>query len=401
MNGPEKWRVEQKSSSSKTDEVESSNSYEIDATEAGNSKKSAVRRRKSSTSPRKRPSSASGPNSHFGNLQIPIFPFNDDNGIDVDKLLDLESKEVRGWNDEVLCALNNFPILSQQQRNDEVEFQLNISNLELNPTFKRRKQDSDDEEEIIDGSRKKAVPSPAEGEATFAKPKPRCRKFIFKPFKRLEDGSLVHDESKEPVDVTIPEQLAASYGLYIWPCSPVLAWYIWLHQAEFADKTVLELGSGTCLPGLLCAKIGSKQVLLSDDFWQPNTLKNCKEAVKVNGLSNSERVKVLGVSWGEYSNEILRFKDLDFLIGSDLLFDPKVFEPLVKTIALLLERNERLKVLVAVQERSSDWSIEEQLKKWNLICDYVYPREFLKGTGIDESDIIGGHTIFILRVFRK
>ena len=41
--------------------------------------------------------------------------------------------------------------------------------------------------------------------------------------------------SRPPVDVVIPEQLAASYGLYIWPCAPVLAWYIWLHQVRFKD----------------------------------------------------------------------------------------------------------------------------------------------------------------------
>ena len=37
---------------------------------------------------------------------------------------------------------------------------------------------------------------------------------------------------RPPVDVVIPEQLAASYGLYIWPSAPVLAWYLWLHQVN-------------------------------------------------------------------------------------------------------------------------------------------------------------------------
>ena len=49
--------------------------------------------------------------------------------------------------------------------------------------------------------------------------------------------------------VTIPEQLAASYGLYIWPSAPVLAWYIWINQERFRGKRVLELGAGTALPG--------------------------------------------------------------------------------------------------------------------------------------------------------
>ena len=57
-------------------------------------------------------------------------------------------------------------------------------------------------------------------------------------------------------------------------------------------------------------------------------------------------------------------------------------------------------VLIAVQERSSDWSIEEWLIKYKLRCNYILPREFLKGTGIEESDLTGRHTIFILRLFK-
>ena len=165
----------------------------------------------------------------------------------------------------------------------------------------------------------------------------------------------------------------------------------------------MELGSGTALPGLLCSKLGAKKVLLSDDFWQPNTLKNCREAIKVNGLGE-DRIGVLGLTWGEYSSSgllspELHADSLDFIIGSDLFFDPKVFEPLVATLAYLLGRHPACQVLISVQERSADWSIEEHLLKWNLRCSYIYPKEFLSGTGIDESDLIGGHTIFILRVF--
>ena len=51
---------------------------------------------------------------------------------------------------------------------------------------------------------------------------------------------------------------AASYGLYIWPCAPVLAWYFWLNQNQFKSKRILELGAGTSLPGILLAKVKIK-----------------------------------------------------------------------------------------------------------------------------------------------
>lgn len=99
-----------------------------------------------------------------------------------------------------------------------------------------------------------SVSPPKATDPNFKAPKNKCRKFIFKPFRRTPNG-LEHDESKEAVDVVIPEQLAASYGLYLWPSAPVLAWYLWLRQEEIKGKKVLELGSGTALPGRVFSQL--------------------------------------------------------------------------------------------------------------------------------------------------
>ena len=74
----------------------------------------------------------------------------------------------------------------------------------------------------------------------------------------------------------------------------ILAWYLWLRQDDIKGKKVLELGSGTALPGLLCAKFGAEKVYLTDDAWQENTLKNIQEAVKINQFSETEKVSVEG-----------------------------------------------------------------------------------------------------------
>ena len=158
--------------------------------------------------------------------------------------------------------------------------------------------------------------------------------------------------------------------------------YLWLRQDEFQGKKVLELGSGTALPGLLTAKIGADQVTLSDDAWQVNTIKNILEAVKINNLQEP-KIQVKGLTWGDYTEELFELTNLDFIIGSDLFFDPEVFEPLLITIAWLLEHNPQ--VLIAVQERSSDWCLEEHLLKWKLKCSYIYPKDFLQGTGLEDQ----------------
>ena len=107
------------------------------------------------------------------------------------------------------------------------------------------------------------------------------------------------------------------------------------------------------------------------------------------------------MTWGDYTEELFEISDqkLDYIIGSDLFFDPVVFEPLLITISFLLEANPQAQVLIAVQERSNDWSIEEYLIKWKLSCSYIYPREFLRCTGIEEGDLTGKHSIFILKIF--
>lgn len=43
--------------------------------------------------------------------------------------------------------------------------------------------------------------------------------------------------------------LQASYSFYIWPSAPVLAWFLWTQRNNIRGKRILEIGSGTALPG--------------------------------------------------------------------------------------------------------------------------------------------------------
>ena len=237
----------------------------------------------------------------------------------------------------------------------------------------------------------------------FKLPKLRNRKFIFKPLLRGKEGTLALKESDSPVAVVIPEQLAASYGLYIWPSSPVLSWYVWFHREDFVGKHVLELGAGTSLPGLLCAKVGAAKVFLSDIATDDNVLENCRQAVKINDLS--ERIQVVGVTWGMFEPDTnIICEKLDYIIGSDLFFDPSAFEQLCVTISFLLNVNTAAQVLITVQERSDDWSIEEYLLKWGLHARIIHTRQFLSGSGIQEDDLDSGntpHSIYILEVTKR
>ena len=105
----------------------------------------------------------------------------------------------------------------------------------ISRVLKRKRTLSEDLEEASDAENSEESPEdgnsvalkdkePTDEDFQFKEPKFRKKKFIFHPFSRNSEGSLVPDPSTSPVEVVIPEQLAASYGLYIWPCAPVLAW---------------------------------------------------------------------------------------------------------------------------------------------------------------------------------
>lgn len=279
--------------------------------------------------------------------------------------------------------------LSDSDLKSQSESDCSESELEANSSL-------ESDEQIV-GSSKSGSKLPTDKDFQFKEPQFRKKQFIFHPFKHVS-GVFTPDSAptSSPVVVTIPEQLAASYGLYLWPSSPVLAWYLWLDQERYKNSRVLELGAGTALPGLLLAKLGCS-VTLSDSVTLPHCVKNCKEAVRLNSLE--DRVQVVPLSWGLVTSKLLKFRNkLDWVIGSDLFFDPEVFESLIVTVKWLLDNNQGCQFLCTVQERSADWSIETLLKKYRLQCSYEYPDTFLRGTGISTADLTGNHNIFVLKI---
>ncbi|XP_040563951.1 histone-arginine methyltransferase METTL23 [Lepeophtheirus salmonis] len=294
------------------------------------------------------------------------------------------------WINSLEAKLSSFVPRSPSE---DTQFEVDSTTWELKVVHKRRRRSEQEDEEQEPGSTSSKDPL-----EESKPPQPRRRKFTFKPFKKSVSGKLVHDSSRPEVSVLVPEKLQTSYGLYVWPSSHVLSWFIWTHVEDFVGKRILELGSGTSLPGLLCAKVGSTSVTLTDRGSNPDILDNIKTAVEINNLKDVVQVKEL--SWGLlYQNLYLFESSLDIIIGSDLFFDPKVFRDLVLTVAKLLSLNPSSVFICAVQERSPDWSIAEYLEEFGLRASYVYPKDFLSRTGLDEGDLIGGHTIYIMKLF--
>ncbi|KAL3053171.1 hypothetical protein OYC64_005663 [Pagothenia borchgrevinki] len=190
-----------------------------------------------------------------------------------------------------------------------------------------------------------------------------------------------NENTQESLSVSIPEVLDPHYGMYVWPCAVVLAQYLWSQRQELRDKTVLELGAGVSLPGVVAARCGAK-VILSDNAEKPLCLENCRRSCAANGLHD---ISVLPLTWGEVSPELTQLPQLDIILGSDVFYEPRDFEDVLLTIAYLLRKNPRAQFWTTYQERSADWSIEVLLNRWKMSCVDVDLETF----DADKSELAG------------
>ena len=180
----------------------------------------------------------------------------------MDKLSDYQSETDDSETDEQICR---SPQKSPRKLSSVLKRKRRHSGSDpggSNSSQAEEEEEAEEEsgEQVLETAKVSRVPT--DQDFTFKEPKLRKRQFTFHPF-----NSGKGDEVRSEMTVTIPEQLAASYGLYLWPSAPVLAWYLWLNQHQFRGKRVLELGAGTSLPGILLAKVS----LPTYSEWKVNT----------------------------------------------------------------------------------------------------------------------------------
>ena len=207
-----------------------------------------------------------------------------------------------------------------------------------------------------------------------------CRNFTF-----------IDHVAGESVRVSIPEVVDPSYGMYVWPSAPVLAQYVWFHKAVVQNKSILELGAGTSLPGIVAAVIGG-HVILSDASNLGNCLDNCYQSCLANNVQNE--VKVIGLTWGQFDPGLITLCPIDIILGSDCFYDSKDFEDILMTVSFLMDRNPKCEFWTTYQDRSSDRTIEQLLNKWNLSCKQIPLVSFHADTGFIAGSVLpGNHTI--------
>jgi methyltransferase-like protein 23 len=107
------------------------------------------------------------------------------------------------------------------------------------------------------------------------------------------------------------EKRRLPYGVSLWPSSIALAHEIVARADEVRGRSVLELGAGTGLPGIIAASLGARVV---ETDRQQAALHLCRLNAERNGLASSIEHRL--ADWSTWT-DAARY---DWIIGSDILY---------------------------------------------------------------------------------
>ena len=150
-------------------------------------------------------------------------------------------------------------------------------------------------------------------------------------------------------------------GQVIWPVSNLLSHYLASSSAQpyIRHRTVVELGAGCGLPGLVAAAIGAKQVVLTDgndvvldllqqnitSFLEQQQLQQQKPSNHPITTANQTIISSLPLVWGDRKSfqKVLQQvtyvqgrPQIDTILAADVVQWPSVIEPLLHTVKALL-----------------------------------------------------------------
>ncbi|THU55403.1 hypothetical protein C4D60_Mb11t06180 [Musa balbisiana] len=123
---------------------------------------------------------------------------------------------------------------------------------------------------------------------------------------------IIHERD----DSSDPSTGRALTGSWLWDSAIHLAeWMAADGGPHLAGATVLELGAGTGLPGLVAAAMGAARVVLTD---VAPLLPGLRASAEANGLGN--RVEVCELRWGSGEQAVA---EADVVLMSDVFYDPE------------------------------------------------------------------------------
>jgi len=149
------------------------------------------------------------------------------------------------------------------------------------------------------------------------------------------------------------------YGVALWPSSIALAHEIATREREFVGRTVLELGAGTGLPGIVAATLGATVTQTDRDEL---ALHLCRSNGQRNGVSSIQHRLADWTNWDEPGR-------YDWVIGADILYGESLHPHLRRIFDSNLAKRGR--ILLSDPFRSMSLRLMEALEAevWKVSFD--------------------------------
>lgn len=177
----------------------------------------------------------------------------------------------------------------------------------------------------------------------------------------LHTGVVLTDEDETRAIVRKTNRLP--YGVALWPSAIALAHEIAGREAAFRGRRVLELGSGTGLPGIIAASLGARVTQTDKDEL---VLHLCRKNGERNGVGGIEYRLADWTAWDDTAH-------YDWIIGADILYGEtlhpqiqKIFEanlaPGAKVLLADPFRGMGLKMMQLLE--AAGWSV--RYNQWDM-----------------------------------
>mmetsp|Transcript_12079 Transcript_12079/g.17417 ORF Transcript_12079/g.17417 Transcript_12079/m.17417 type:complete len:302 (+) Transcript_12079:42-947(+) len=179
------------------------------------------------------------------------------------------------------------------------------------------------------------------------------------PFETFHFNFSINNNKQDSIPITLQGykaengQTLNSTGLTLWRASRVLCDYLVdiAGQKLMQQKTVLELGAGLGICGILAHKLGASYVVLTDG--DTDTLKALRKNVASNVVlynddNNNDSCSIpptilcKQLRWGRNIQDFIDssfIKTFQVIIGSDIIYAQEQVNPLFTTVSLLLDAN--------------------------------------------------------------
>ncbi|KAG1701580.1 hypothetical protein DVH05_010881 [Phytophthora capsici] len=130
-------------------------------------------------------------------------------------------------------------------------------------------------------------------------------------------------------------QTLQSTGLTLWRAGDFLSEYMYQDRGRFAGKSIIELGSGLGLIGILASYLTDKQVVITDG--DDDTIELLVANCKLNGVD--DRVQCRKLLWGVDLDQIT--DKFDTVLGADIIYEQEHVVSLFETAKYLLKPGRR------------------------------------------------------------